>query len=102
MLRFCFTNVWPRVPIMLSLWHVQKAWKENVLQKIKDETLQVAVFKAIEEIMYSTDLIEGDSAVVRAQQKIRDLRQRFPAADGFISYFKETWSGKIAMTVTRN
>lgn len=87
---------------MLCLWHVRKAWKENAVQKIKDESLRVSVLKAVEEIMYSTDLIQGEVAVLRAKQKIAGLRQRFPCAGGFISYFEETWSGKTAMWVTAN
>ena len=87
---------------MLCLWHVRKAWKENAVQKIKDETLRVSVLKAVEEIMYSPDLVQGQEAVERAKEKIRGLRQRFPAAEAFIDYFEETWSGKTAMWVTAN
>ena len=35
-------------------------------------------------------------------QDIAGLRVTFPAADGFVSYFEETWSGKTAMWVTGN
>ena len=87
---------------MLCLWHVRKAWKEDAVQKIKDETLRVHVLKAVEEIMYSSDLIQGEGAVIRAKQKINGIRHTFPAAEGFVSYFEETWSGKTAMWVTGN
>jgi hypothetical protein len=71
-------------------------------EKIKDESLRVSVLKAVEEIMYSTNLIQRDVAVLRAKQKIVGLRQRFPGAGGFISYFEETCSEKTAMWVTAN
>ena len=87
---------------MLCLWHVRKAWKENAVQKIKDETLRVQVLKAVEEIMYSSDLIQGEAAVIRAKQKIAGLRHTFPEAEGFVSYFEDTWTGKTTMWVTGN
>ena len=87
---------------MLCLWHVRKAWKENAVQKIKDESLRVQVLKAVEEIMYSPDLADGDIAVERARQKIAGLREKFPAAEAFVSYFEETWSGKTSMWITGN
>ena len=64
---------------MLCLWHVRKAWIENDVQKIKDESLRVSVLKVVEEIMYSTNVIQGNVAILRAKQKIGGLRQRFPS-----------------------
>ena len=101
---YCYVcrKVWPGVPIMLCLWHVRKAWKENVVQKIKDETLRVKILKVVEDIMYSSDLIQGEAAVTRAKVKIVGMRDDFPQARDFIHYFEETWSGKTAMWVTGN
>ena len=67
---YCYVcrKVWHGVPIMLCLWHVRKAWKENVVQKIKDETLRVQILKVVEDIMYSSDLIQGEAAVTRAKE----------------------------------
>jgi hypothetical protein len=64
--------------------------------------LRVSIMKAMEDIMYSTNLILGDVAVLRAKQKIVELRQRFSGAGGFISYFEETWSVNTTMWVTTN
>ena len=48
---------------MLCLWHVRKVWKDNTVQKIKDETLRVQILKVVEDIMYSSDVIQGEAAV---------------------------------------
>ena len=87
---------------MLCLWHVRNAWKENTIQKIKEEALRVQILKVVEDIMYSSDFIQGEVVVTRAKLKIGSMRDDFPQASDFIHYFEETWSGKTAMWVTDN
>jgi hypothetical protein len=58
--------------------------------------------KVVEDIRYSSDLIQGVTAVTRAKLKIAGMRDDFPQANDFIHYFEETWSGKTAMWVIDN
>ena len=65
---------------MFCLWHIRKAWKDNTVQKIKDPILRVQILKVVADIMYSSDLIQGEAAVTRAKLKITGMRddlQRF-------------------------
>jgi hypothetical protein len=39
---------------MLCLWHVRKAWAENVVKKIPDPDLHVEVLKGLASLMYSS------------------------------------------------
>ena len=70
--------------------------------KNKEEALRVQILKVVEDIMYSSDFIQGEVAVTRAKLKIGNMRDDFPQASDFIHYFEETWSGKTAMWVTNN
>ena len=71
-------------------------------KRLKDETLRVRILKVVEDIMYFSDLIQGEAAVTRAKLKITGMRDDFPQAHDFIHYFKETWSRKTTMWVTGN
>lgn len=75
---------------MLCLWHVHKTWNKNAASKIKDNHLRVHVVKEEEYIMYSCDLVQGPAAVLQPQEKIASLKQKFPEAKDFVSYFFET------------
>jgi hypothetical protein len=70
----CCRKVWPESKIMLCLWHVRKAWAENVVRKIVDSHLRVEVLKGIADIMYTRDGSKGANAVTRAEQKFKDLK----------------------------
>jgi hypothetical protein len=74
---------------MLCLWHVRKAWVENVVRKIADSHLRVEVLKGIADIMYTRDGSKGANAVTRAEQKFEDLKLQFPMARKFMDYFEK-------------
>ena len=75
---------------MLCLWDVRKTWKDNAVQKIKDQILHVQILKVVEDIMYSDDLIQREASVIRAKLKIAGMQDNFSRASDFIHYFEET------------
>ena len=89
---YCYIciKVWPGVLIMLCLWDVRKTWKDNAVQKIKDQILHVQILKVVEDIMYSDDLIQREASVIRAKLKIAGMQDNFSRASDFIHYFEET------------
>jgi hypothetical protein len=84
---------------MLCLWHVRKAWTENVVRKISDPILRVEVLKGIAQVMYTTDGNKGNNTVAQAQQKFDDLKLQFPQALEFFVYFEKQWMPKMCMWV---
>ena len=71
-LKLC-RKVWPNTKIMLCLWHVRKAWVEDVVKKVSDPMLKVEVLKGIANVMYTTNGSKGSNVVAQAQQKFEDL-----------------------------
>jgi hypothetical protein len=59
---------------MLCVWHVWKAWAENVVRKIPDPNLRVHVLKGIADIMYTRDGKKEQNAVSHAEQKFLELK----------------------------
>jgi hypothetical protein len=86
---------------MLCVWHVRKAWKENVVQKIKNESLRVSVLKAVEEIMYSTDLIQGDVAVLEQSKRLLDYVRGFQVQEGLLVTLKRRGVGRLLCGLRR-
>jgi hypothetical protein len=59
---------------MLCLWHVRKAWAENIVRKIADPSLRVAILKRIADIMYTQDKKKGWNVVTHAEEKFQELK----------------------------
>jgi hypothetical protein len=59
---------------MLCLWHVRKAWTENVVRKISDPNLRVAVLKDIADMMYTRDGKKRQNVVAYIEQKFLDFK----------------------------
>jgi hypothetical protein len=53
LLLFQSRNVWLDAQILLSLWHVRKAWVENVVRKIVNPQKRSNILSAVGRIMYS-------------------------------------------------
>jgi hypothetical protein len=85
---------------MLCLWHVRKAWAENVVKKVPDPDIRVQILKGLASVMYSSDGRKGQNAVEYAKQGYEDLKLQFPQAVGFFEYFTKQWMGKVDMWVT--
>ena len=47
--------MWLESKIILYLWHVQRAWVENVLKEIRDSLLGLEVLKRIINIIFICD-----------------------------------------------
>ena len=84
---------------MLCLWHVWKAWAENVVQKIADPNLCVAVLKGIADMIYTRDGKKGQNAVAHAEQKFFDFKAQFSMFKEFVDYFEKQWMGNMSMWV---
>jgi hypothetical protein len=53
---------------------VRKAWAENIVRKIADPSLRVAILKRIADIMYTQDKKKGWNVVTHAEEKFQDLK----------------------------
>jgi hypothetical protein len=85
---------------MLCLWHVRKAWAENVVKKVLDPDMRISILKGLATLMYSQDGMKGQNAVEHAKQQYEELRLQFPEAAPFFEYFTKQWLGKANMWVT--
>jgi hypothetical protein len=79
---------------------VRKAWAENVVSKIADPSLRVAVLKGIADIMYTRDGKKGLNVVTHAEEKFQEFKIQFPALKDFMDYFERQWVGHMSMWVT--
>jgi len=85
---------------MLCLWHVRKAWLENVVSKISVEYVRLLVLKALGDIMYTSDGRTGEDAILFARETFENLKTMYPQVVAFMAYFEQTWMKKIEMWVT--
>jgi hypothetical protein len=71
---FPCSNIWLRTKVFLCLWHVHKAWVENVVKNIKFAKEQAKVLCALGRIMYSKGCPIDFNLVLWVEQQI-DLLQ---------------------------
>jgi hypothetical protein len=88
-------KVWPTATIMLCLWHVRKAWAENLVQKINSLELRLEIHKGLADLIYSSDLLSGAEAVEHAVRKFEELKRKHTSAvaKDFFCILPETVDG---------
>lgn len=85
------------LPILLCLWHVRRCWLKNLLRKVKDWGVRVAIFTALGLIMnmpsrpgqLNTQRLRSGNALVS------ELMDKFCKQEEFMAYFKEHWQKKM-------
>lgn len=87
-----YYNAWVAVmenrPIKLvCTWHVDKAWKENLRQKIRDECSQGEVYQMLRTIVEHTD----ETSFEDDMNHMIDILQCDESTTDFCSYFVEEW-----------
>jgi hypothetical protein len=73
------------------LWHVRKAWAENVVRKIINPQERSNILSTLGRIMYSWGCPIDVDLIFWVEQEIEMLATKFPNAWLFIQYFKKHW-----------
>jgi hypothetical protein len=102
-------EVFPGVPIRLCNYHVQNAWLQNLVEKVGDHDLRMAMFKALRAIQaLQAPQCKGNTAEVKTvmdhlvAQHVAAFMQKYSSrAPSFIKYFKKEWvdSDKLGAAV---
>ncbi|CAM6099313.1 unnamed protein product [Calypogeia fissa] len=74
---------WPKVPIVLCLWHVRRAQYKNILKKIKDPPTRAQVNLELDAVQKSEAFME--KWTVKQKE--------------FVEYYKKEWHPKVSMWV---
>ena len=66
---------------LICVWHVDKAWRENLRQKIRDLHVEAEVYKMVRTLLEHTDAISFQedfvkmSSILRSGEKTRTFSQ---------------------------
>ena len=86
---YCFLHVrlvWPDAKIFLCLWHVRKAWAENVVKKISTVGERATVLQMVGDIMYGKGSDIDDGPVDWALQQLDKITNTRPRSTAFMKY----------------
>ncbi|MCO5594264.1 hypothetical protein L7F22_048291 [Adiantum nelumboides] len=89
------------IPILLCIWHVQRAWLKNLVKKVADATLRVDMFRQLGLIMNMRgspcqSLHDKES---EAHKLVVDFMVKYESEVLFIDYFKREWLPRIGMWI---
>jgi hypothetical protein len=74
---FPYNNVWPGAKVFLCLWHVRKAWVENVVKTIAIMKDGTKILSILGQIMYSRACPLDHDLVLWAQLQIDIMATKY-------------------------
>ena len=77
-------------------------WTENVVKEIRNKELHVKVLQSLANIMYSSNIFQGQDVVTIGTYNIIELHTLYPLAIVFLDYFDEYWTLKANMWIIGN
>ena len=89
--------VWPDAKIFLFLWHVQKAWAENIVKKISTLGECAAILHMVGDIIYGNESCVDDDTVDWAIEQLDMITNTRPRLAAFMRYMNDNWRAKAEM-----
>ena len=89
--------VWSDAKIFLCLWHVKKAWAENVVKQISSVGECTVVLQMLGDIMYGKCCNVGDDPIDWAVDQIDNIFNVCSMATTFMRFMNEFWLAKTPM-----
>jgi hypothetical protein len=89
--------VWPAAKIFLCLWHVRKAWAENVVKKISTVGERAEVLQMFGDIMYGKGCAVDADPIDWALKQLDIIANTRPRSAAFMRYIDKEWRLKVAM-----
>ena len=81
--------VWPAAKIFLCLWHIRKAWVENVVKKVSTLGERVVVLQMVGDIMYGKGCAVDDDPVDWALNQLNYITNTRPRSTAFMRYMND-------------
>ena len=89
--------VWPHAKIFSCLWHVRKAWVENVVKKIACAAKRIIVLQMLSDIMYGKCCNVDDDPIGWAFHQLDKISNNRPLETSFMKYMNKVWRAKTPM-----
>lgn len=86
----CCRNVFS-CPVFLCIWHVTKAWLEQLRQKLLDKTQLRAVFLALYNIMFMHHSDEDS-----VHHEMDRLKETFPEEKRVHDWIQRAWTSNVS------
>ena len=83
--------MWPDAKIFLCLWHFQKAWAENTVNKISTVGEHATVLQMVGDIMYGKGSSIDDVPVDWALQQLDKITNTRSQLAAFMKYMNDAW-----------
>lgn len=75
----------------LCTWHVDKAWRENIREKVKDVTAQTEVYKMLRTVLEETSETTFSDLLAKVLNQLQSCDQ----TAAFHQYFVSEWVPKV-------
>ena len=76
---------------LLCTWHVDKAWRENIREKVKDVTVEAEVYKILHTVLEETSETTFDDLLAKVLKQLQTDDQ----TAAFQKYFASEWVPKV-------
>lgn len=76
---------------LLCTWHVDKAWRENIREKVKDVTAQAEVYKMLRTVLEETSETTFSDLLAKVLNQLQSCDQ----TAAFHQYFVSEWIPKV-------